>query len=266
MGIGCSSFNPRKRGAKRVAKKSGPDNLPGHSEPSAPFPTLINTSLLHPPRSCTRPRHQYTMKRSSASAEPEHGKKIARRQDPVSCEFCRRKKLKCDRVDPCSNCRARKLVCSLALGQQRCSSFCVLYAKNSQMRVKAPASLESFRLLQVMKVFRRGECTAFVYYPKFSKPFANSTTSQKLEEINDRVKRLEELLAPNSQFKQDTQSARSILPVSTAAASTETKSDPSEDDGQLCRTVSLMEADNFEHVPSGCRVRILIANLFPQAS
>ena len=33
------------------------------------------------------------------------------RQDPVSCQFCRSKKLKCDRQHPCSNCTARGLSC-----------------------------------------------------------------------------------------------------------------------------------------------------------
>lgn len=35
----------------------------------------------------------------------------ARRQDPVSCELCRTKKLKCDRGQPCSNCSARGVAC-----------------------------------------------------------------------------------------------------------------------------------------------------------
>ncbi|CAI7641036.1 unnamed protein product [Penicillium palitans] len=34
------------------------------------------------------------------------------RQDPVSCESCRKKKLKCDRELPCSSCSARRLECS----------------------------------------------------------------------------------------------------------------------------------------------------------
>ncbi len=33
------------------------------------------------------------------------------RQDPVSCESCRKKKLKCSRVHPCSNCLARDIPC-----------------------------------------------------------------------------------------------------------------------------------------------------------
>lgn len=34
------------------------------------------------------------------------------RQDPVSCEFCRSKKLKCNRQNPCSNCASRGLTCN----------------------------------------------------------------------------------------------------------------------------------------------------------
>lgn len=33
------------------------------------------------------------------------------RQDPVSCNVCRHKKLKCDRNLPCSNCKSRKIAC-----------------------------------------------------------------------------------------------------------------------------------------------------------
>ena len=33
------------------------------------------------------------------------------RQDPVSCNLCRSKKLKCDRQWPCSNCQSRHLTC-----------------------------------------------------------------------------------------------------------------------------------------------------------
>jgi hypothetical protein len=35
-----------------------------------------------------------------------------RRQNPISCRFCREKKLKCDRQSPCSNCSFRGLSCS----------------------------------------------------------------------------------------------------------------------------------------------------------
>ncbi|KAF2686189.1 hypothetical protein K458DRAFT_363820 [Lentithecium fluviatile CBS 122367] len=35
----------------------------------------------------------------------------SRRQEPVSCQFCRQKKLRCSRESPCSNCVARNIKC-----------------------------------------------------------------------------------------------------------------------------------------------------------
>lgn len=35
------------------------------------------------------------------------------RQRPVSCKFCRTRKLRCSRESPCSNCLSRKLTCEL---------------------------------------------------------------------------------------------------------------------------------------------------------
>ncbi|RJE24526.1 hypothetical protein PHISCL_03113 [Aspergillus sclerotialis] len=43
--------------------------------------------------------------------------RVRRRQDPVSCQLCRTKKLKCDRQCPCSNCSARGVVCQRATRQ-----------------------------------------------------------------------------------------------------------------------------------------------------
>src|ERR1700712_2661086 len=39
------------------------------------------------------------------------------RQDPVSCELGRSKKLKCNRQQPCSNCKARGVTCKLQARQ-----------------------------------------------------------------------------------------------------------------------------------------------------
>ncbi len=36
----------------------------------------------------------------------------SRRQDPISCSLCRRKKLRCNRQNPCSNCVARNVTCN----------------------------------------------------------------------------------------------------------------------------------------------------------
>lgn len=40
-----------------------------------------------------------------------------RRQDPVSCRLCRLKKLKCNRLHPCSNCVARNADCEFDSNQ-----------------------------------------------------------------------------------------------------------------------------------------------------
>lgn len=44
---------------------------------------------------------------ATAMAQP------ARRQPQTSCDSCRQKKIKCDRAQPCSNCRVRGLACSV---------------------------------------------------------------------------------------------------------------------------------------------------------
>ncbi|KIV81945.1 hypothetical protein PV11_04092 [Exophiala sideris] len=51
--------------------------------------------------------------RAEESPRPTNPLKRPRpRQDPVSCEFCRSKKLKCDRQQPCANCATRGLSCN----------------------------------------------------------------------------------------------------------------------------------------------------------
>lgn len=52
------------------------------------------------------------MKRKAGQEQGETTPRRAPRQDPVSCESCRRKKLKCNRQQPCSSCVTRRLVCS----------------------------------------------------------------------------------------------------------------------------------------------------------
>jgi hypothetical protein len=48
--------------------------------------------------------------------------KIRVRPDRVSCEFCRTKKLKCSRVQPCSNCSARGITCTFLVPPSRGTS------------------------------------------------------------------------------------------------------------------------------------------------
>lgn len=45
----------------------------------------------------------------------EDSRKRVPRQEPVSCQSCRKKKLKCDRQRPCSNCRSRRILCNYAV-------------------------------------------------------------------------------------------------------------------------------------------------------
>lgn len=56
------------------------------------------------------------MKRKAVPEQAETASKRTPRQDPVSCELCRRKKLKCNRQQPCSSCVTRRLACSYAVG------------------------------------------------------------------------------------------------------------------------------------------------------
>lgn len=61
------------------------------------------------------------MKRSAetegfAGNGKETAVKAFRRQNPVSCQFCRSKKLRCDRAQPCANCFARHISCVPASG------------------------------------------------------------------------------------------------------------------------------------------------------
>lgn len=59
------------------------------------------------------------MKRKSAPNLSDTGAKRPSQQDPVSCESCRRKKLKCNRQRPCSSCVTRRLACSYGISLER---------------------------------------------------------------------------------------------------------------------------------------------------
>lgn len=50
-----------------------------------------------------------TPRRSKTAVPPATQQRS--RQDPVSCESCRKKKLKCSRQHPCSNCTSRGIRC-----------------------------------------------------------------------------------------------------------------------------------------------------------
>ncbi|KAH7370091.1 hypothetical protein BKA65DRAFT_602631 [Rhexocercosporidium sp. MPI-PUGE-AT-0058] len=141
----------------------------------------------------------------SASPDLESGREKAfRRQDPVSCLFCRRKKLKCDRGAPCSNCRARKLTCSSAID-------------GSAVQSRSTADPDPL------------------------------VESQNIDELNARVRRLEELLLTRKDsFDPSTSQTKFQPPPALTYAEKEQPSD----DIELTRAVSWIETDAFEHTAS----------------
>ncbi|KAM3068405.1 hypothetical protein ACMFMG_009541 [Clarireedia jacksonii] len=138
------------------------------------------------------------MKRSPNFVDDIHKNKAPRRQDPVSCQFCRSKKLKCDRVFPCSNCRARKISCVSASGEP------------SRNMSPHGSAIESFQ-------------------------------SHGIEELSQRLGRLEELLSRNANF--------AVLPthVGSPISSIKESGENSAEDLKLTNTVSWLESDAFEN-------------------
>jgi hypothetical protein len=51
------------------------------------------------------------MKRAANTIDADQAPRKHPRQDPVSCQTCRKRKLKCDRNRPCSGCSARSMEC-----------------------------------------------------------------------------------------------------------------------------------------------------------
>ncbi|KAL3460924.1 hypothetical protein BJX64DRAFT_289860 [Aspergillus heterothallicus] len=92
------------------------------------------------------------MKRKSGPDPSTRVQKRFPRQDPVSCESCRKKKLKCDRHRPCSSCVTRRLDCSFITSAQNESN------RNDQHPERAWQS--SFRISQ----------TSQATYPRDSSP------------------------------------------------------------------------------------------------
>lgn len=79
--------------------------------------------------------------------------KTHRRQNPVSCQLCRSKKLKCDRQQPCSNCSARGVTCNFQqpLPQHAHSE------KDEALIGEIPAILARLRRLEEAVASGRGE-------------------------------------------------------------------------------------------------------------
>jgi hypothetical protein len=56
-----------------------------------------------------------SVQRPNMTSAPKNRVRI----DPVSCQTCRAKKLKCNRVQPCSNCDARGITCTFLVPPRR---------------------------------------------------------------------------------------------------------------------------------------------------
>ena len=69
------------------------------------------------------------------------------RPDPVSCQSCRSKKLKCSRVQPCSNCTARGIACNFLVPPQRRAGSASTFHSDSEILARIER-LESIVLKQ----------------------------------------------------------------------------------------------------------------------
>jgi len=69
------------------------------------------------------------------------------RPDPVSCQSCRAKKLKCTRVQPCSNCTARRIPCKFLVPPQGHADATSASLGNAEIRERLER-LESIVLKQ----------------------------------------------------------------------------------------------------------------------
>ena len=123
----------------------------------------------------------------------EHRKDRIPRQQPVSCRFCRARKLRCSREIPCSNCLSRGIPCdpvstpAPALGNSQTSD------SETHERLRKLEELLDIRKSQ------QSESSEGTRYDPISTPAAVSVNSQTFEsETLERLRRLEELLDSRS--------------------------------------------------------------------
>ncbi|KAH8688654.1 hypothetical protein BGW36DRAFT_392431 [Talaromyces proteolyticus] len=61
-------------------------------------------------------------------------------QQPASCEFCRSKKIRCDKKRPCSNCTTRQLACRYVSGTSSAKKKMQTGSLNRRGRIMATGS------------------------------------------------------------------------------------------------------------------------------
>jgi hypothetical protein len=194
---------------QRVLGKSRPERAPALDCFSPPWNTITTK-----------------MKRALQSSDSENtSEKVPRRQDLVSCQFCRQKKLKCDRGSPCSNCRARKLTFSSSVARH--SRPNINLAVRSVDRLDSDGS-NSSRLVPLLRANHPANTD-------------HRLASQLIDELNDRVKRLESLLVSNSKTTEDIPDTRPHHPP------TPQKKHQTPREVELTKTVTWLENDAIAH-------------------
>lgn len=82
-----------------------------HSFHKSDNPCIRLRYCRYHPEDCKELAPIERMKRNASSAAVAAPSAPRRRQPQISCDFCRSKKLKCDRGRPCLNCSVRKVPC-----------------------------------------------------------------------------------------------------------------------------------------------------------
>ncbi|KAL4767259.1 hypothetical protein BDW60DRAFT_200397 [Aspergillus nidulans var. acristatus] len=143
------------------------------------------------------------MKRS-ASLVAAPSESLSFRQ-PVSCQFCRTRKLKCDRGRPCFNCASRKHECAYESASQREPAYPSLHPSGSQPRGSHVCTQHCSELMKRIQrleraVFPAGEPGASHYTSPAGSidpvKTSNSTLPNQDEEQQKISRWLEDLFTP----------------------------------------------------------------------
>ena len=177
------------------------------------------------------------MKRSTDSLDTEYPRNTLRRHNRPSCELCKRKKLKCDREAPCSNCKSRNVVCSSASG--------ILPVKSNTLGI----SLHEWRLLLVTDSRRESWLKAWVGHAQDFLAegllIAYSVAATEEESVETRLAKLEALVDTSGRVKA---AAKSVSPKHQQADL------ESKDDIEMSERLSAVESSLFQPLSSDIQV------------
>ena len=114
------------------------------------------------------------------------------RPDPVSCQSCRSKKLKCSRVQPCSNCTARGIICKYLVPPRGQTDTASTIHSNDEL-LKRIERLESIVLKQANSAETRAKyATDELHAPRqqFLYSSSESVTVSSIHQSRDQDSRL----------------------------------------------------------------------------